>query len=298
MAAALARSYLFAPADRERLLRKVFESGADAVVLDLEDAVPAPEKARARSLVQAALGARQGASGPAVWVRINGLESEYWRQDLAVVAPGLTGLRVPKAESAAELGRLTAALAEAERQAGLEPGRVRVTLTIESARGLLAAAEIAELPRVDRLAFGAADYLADVGADPAAEARATLWARSFLVAVSRAAGLAPPIAPVWTGLEDEEGLRASTLECRQLGFFGRSCIHPRQLAVVHELFTPSAEEIERARHLLAGHSVAERAGRGVSVAADGQFVDAAVVRRARGLIDLAEALEAAGGGGA
>jgi citrate lyase subunit beta/citryl-CoA lyase len=296
MPSALARSYLFAPGNQERLLRRVFAAGADAVVLDLEDAVPAAEKARARGLVEEAVGGRTGSSGAAVWVRINGLESEFWQQDLAVVAPGLSGLRLPKAESVTDLGRLDVALTEAERRAGLEPGAIPLTLTIESARGLLAAPQLAALPRVDRLAFGAADFLADVGADPIVESRATLWARSYLVAVSRAAGLAPPIAPAWTGLEDDEGLRVSTLESRQLGFFGRSCIHPRQLSIVHEIFTPSAEEIEKARRLVAGHSAAERSGMGVSVAEDGQFVDAAVVRRARSLIDLVETLDGVGSG--
>ena len=176
-------------------------------------------------------------------------------------------------------------------------GSIRVTGTIESARGLLAAAELAAGPRLDHLAFGSTDFMTDIGADPKAEDRATLWARSFLVAVCRAAGLAPPIAPVWTRLDDEEGLRRSTEECRELGFFGRSCIHPRQLPTVHEVFTPSADQLAQAREVVQVHQEAERSGSGVAVTGSGHFVDAAVLRRAQGLIELSEGLELSPRGG-
>ncbi|MEM7049259.1 MAG: CoA ester lyase [Acidobacteriota bacterium] len=279
-----ARSYLFAPGNDERLLGKVFDAGADAVVLDLEDAVPVAQKARARDLVVAALATRDTTAGPQVWVRINGLDSELWRHDVAALAElPLTGLRVPKAEDPQAVAGLAATLGESS--------AVRLTLTIESARGVLAAGELAAVERVDRFAFGAADYVADVGAD-GADPRATLWARSRLVAVSAAHRLLPPIAPAYTALADEAGLEATTREAKALGFFGRSCLHPRQLATVHRVFTPTAEEIAAARQVVAALEAARAAGRAVAVDASGRFLDPAVVRRAERVLALAEAFAA------
>ncbi|MEJ2086626.1 MAG: CoA ester lyase, partial [Acidobacteriota bacterium] len=238
--AGLARSYLFAPGNRPELLEKVFSAGADAVVLDLEDAVPADQKQPARERVRQALDRRPAEGDPATWVRINPLDGSHWRPDLeAVVTPALAGVRVPKVESVAGLDALDEELTRLEVATGCEPISIRLTCTIESAKGLLAAEELARHPRVDRIAFGSTDFMADIGADPGAESTATLWARSWLVVACRAAGVMPPIAPVWTRLDDVDGLRRTTVECRQLGFFGRSCIHPKQIGPVHEAFTPS-----------------------------------------------------------
>ncbi len=287
----LCRSYLFAPGDDERLLARVFDAGADAVVLDLEDAVAPDRKEAARELVRRTLTDRT-ASGVEVWVRINDLRGGHWQTDVeAVLADpaatrGIAGLRVPKAESLRELRRLDGALRVAEKTAGLALESLRVNCTIESAAGLLAAGRLAEEPRVSHLAFGEADFAADIGAELDDSAVATLWARSSLVVTARAAGIAPPIAPVYTRLGDEEGLRRSTLEARRLGFFGRSCIHPKQLAAIHDAFTPTPEQIANARRIL---DAFERAGGGAAVAEGGTFVDAAVARKARALLELAVA---------
>ncbi len=290
----LCRSYLFAPGDNPRLLAKVFDAGADAVVLDLEDAVAPGRKAAARELVRQALSERSG-SGPAVWVRINDLRGDHWQTDVEAIfqdpaaTRGVAGLRVPKAESLRELRRLDDALRTVEKQAGLEAESLKITCTVESAAGLLAAGRLAEQPRVSHLAFGEADFAADIGAELDENAIATLWARSSLVVTARAAGIAPPIAPVYTHLDDDDGLRRTTLEARRLGFFGRSCIHPKQLAAIHEVFTPTPEQVTSARQIL---DVFERAGGGATVAGDGTFVDAAVARKARAVLELATATEA------
>jgi citrate lyase subunit beta/citryl-CoA lyase len=285
---ALLRSYLFAPGHDEKLLGKVFAAGADAVVLDLEDAVAPPEKARAREQVRRALEQRRRGSGPEAWVRINGLESREWGEDVeAAVSPALAGVRVPKAESVAALRALDEALARAEAKRGLSTGSVAVACTIESAAGALAARELAGGPRVRHLTFGAADFAADVGADPGPLELETLAVRAHLVTASRAAGIAPPVASVFRRMDDEEGLRRSTEAARRLGFFGRSVIHPRQIAVVHEVFTPRPEEVRRAEEIV---KALEKAGGGAAVAADGQFVDAAVARRARAILELARSL--------
>lgn len=289
----LARSYLFAPGDNEKLLGKVFTAGADAVVLDLEDAVAPARKAVARALVAATLaglpaeGARE--NEPLIYVRCNALTTEDWQADLAVAAhPLVRGVRLAKAETLAQLQTVDEALRALEEQRGLPAWQLRLVPTIESARGLLNAVEMARHPRVETFCFGAADFVKDIQAELDEAETATLYARSQLVAVARAAELLPPIASVYTKLHDAAGLRASTLAQRRLGFFGRSCIHPAQLAVVHEVFTPSAAELQAARALVEAATQAAAHGAGVTTLADGQFVDAPLVERARAILSLAE----------
>lgn len=286
---ALLRSYLYAPGNDERLLGKVFTAGADAVVLDLEDAVPAGEKERARRLVGAAVRERPLGGRPALFVRINASTGPEWRADLAaVLGPAVAGIRLPKVESPDAVWRADAELTRLERRLGLRAGSVELSCTIESARGALQAAAIAAAaPRVRNLGFGAADFTQDIGAEPDDAESETLHARSLLVLASRAAGLDPPVASVHRKLADEDGLRRSSEAARRLGFFGRSCIHPRQLAIVHAAFAPRAEETARARALVDAYASAVAGGRGALLLDDGQFVDAAVVRRAEKLLELA-----------
>jgi len=281
----LLRSYLFAPGNNEAVIGKALAAGADAVVIDLEDAVPESEKARARACVRAALS--RGVAPVPAFVRINSLASEHWRADVdAVAGPEIAGLRVPKVEDIESLCRLHEEISARERFLGMTTGSIRVTATIESARGVVRIESVARGPRVCGFTFGAADYAADIGADPEDEF-ATLFARSALIVASRSARLAPPVASVFTRLSDERGLRADTLRQKSLGFFGRSAIHPRQLAVIHEIFDPTPAEVERARKDIAAYEAAGREGRGASQT-DGGFVDLAIVRRARAILELHE----------
>ncbi len=284
----LARSYLFAPGDNEKLLGKVFRAGADAVVLDLEDAVAPANKARARELVLTALQTAP-ANAPAIYIRINAVSSPYWQADLSVVAhPRVRGLRLGKAESRAELDTLDELLKRAEASVDLPVGGLRLVPTIESAAGLLNAAEMARHPRVETFSFGAADFAKDINADVDEAETQTLFARSQLVVSARAAGLQPPIASVYTRLKDAVGLRANTEAQRRLGFFGRSCIHPAQLPVIHEVFTPQADAVHEARAIVEAFERAQAVGAGVATLANGQFVDAPIVERARAVLSLAE----------
>jgi citrate lyase subunit beta/citryl-CoA lyase len=288
----LARSYLFAPGNNDALLRKVFDGGADAVVLDLEDAVPPAEKAAARMQVARVLAQRPSDGCPAVWVRINDAEGDLWREDLAAaVGPALTGVRLPKVESVAAARRVEEALGRAEETAGLTPGRIALALTLETARGVLAAPDLAACPRVRHLTFGAADFAQDVGAEPGDDEAETLLARSLLVLAGRAAGIDPPVAAAYTRLQDDAGLARSSRSARRLGFFGRSCIHPRQVPIVHEAFTPRPEELARAREIVDAYAQARASGSGVLTLPDGQFVDLPVVRRAQALLNLAGGLD-------
>ena len=270
-----ARSWLYVPAHRDDLVAKALDGPSDAVVLDLEDAVPpaAKELAREVAVACAARGDRLGAAR--IWVRTNGSGTPWAADDAAALAgTGIGGLRVPKAEDPAAV----AALAERT--------QLPLHLLVESARGLRWAFELAEAhPLVAGISPGETDLAADLRIRDRAELG---WARARLVAANRAAGLPSPVASVWTDLSDPTGLAADSAALRDAGFFGRSVIHPRQIAPVHEAFTPGAGEVERARTLLA--SVGS-AGDAAWVDADGRFVDPAVVAGARWVTELADALD-------
>jgi citrate lyase subunit beta/citryl-CoA lyase len=259
------RSYLFAPGHNAKLLGRVFEAGADAVMLDLEDAVPPDAKDRARAMVAEAL-----ADHPA-WVRVNAARTEWCEADLAAVGERAYGIRIPKSEAAADVAWV------AERA----PGRP-IICAVESARGVLAAAEIAAASGVRHLAMGGVDLQRDLNAGNGN--LQTLYVRSHLVVVSRAAGLEPPIDSVYPRLDDEAGLREQTEFARSLGFFGKSAIHPRQLPVLHEVFTPSEQEVGWAREVVAAF---EAAGGAALRLPGGEFVDLPVAQRARRLLELA-----------
>jgi citrate lyase subunit beta / citryl-CoA lyase len=265
---------------------KALGAGADAVILDLEDAVAADAKPEARLHVADAIRARSGATAPDVHVRINRAGPGYDLDDLdAVVQAGLTGVRLPKVEDAGAIDEVARRLDELEDDRGLAPGRVALYPTIESATGAVAISELAAAsPRIARFALGTADLLADLGAS-GDDDLATLHVRGELVLRSRAAGIGPPIDSVHTDLDDGDGLLAQARRARALGFHGKSVIHPRQLAHVHEVFTPSDHELERARQLVAALDDAEREGRGAAQLS-GAFVDAATVARARALLEL------------
>lgn len=283
----LHRSYLYVPGSEPTRMHKALDAGADAVILDLEDSVAPSEKATARRAVAEVVAARAAGSPAAVHVRINRTAAGFDLDDLAaVVAPGLLGLRLPKVESVQTVAALDDALSTREAEAGLPPGTVGLYPTVESARGVHVSAEVAAASdRVVRLAFGGADFLADIGASPANEGPATLVARSLVVLASRQAEVGQPIDSVHTRVDDDAGLRASATWARDLGFFGKSVIHPRQIPTVHEVFTPSTELVAWARSVLDAFERSARAGTG-AIVVDGGFVDAAVAARARAVLDL------------
>ncbi|WP_228387779.1 MULTISPECIES: HpcH/HpaI aldolase/citrate lyase family protein [unclassified Nocardioides] len=266
---ALARSALYVPGDAPDKLRKALDRGADELIVDLEDAVLPANKPLARDLVATWLDSLPE-TDVRVWVRINpGAEREL---DVRAVAgcAGLAGLAVAKTESAQELVELDALLTSLGSD-------VRVVPLLESAHAIFQAREIAAAPRVQRIQIGEADLSADVGISAGPDERELLFARSHVVFASAAAGIAPPIAPVSVEFRDLDAFRASTEAAARLGFVGRACIHPAQVAVANEVFTPSAEQVEKATALLARFDGADAVG----VDADGRFVDEAVLRQAR-----------------
>ncbi len=261
-----ARTYLYVPGHRPDRFAKAFASGADAVILDLEDAVPIGAKEDARAAVAATLDGADRA-----WVRIN--VGERGLADLATIAttPGLSGVIVPKS-SVENIGRVHAAA----------PG-VALCALVESAAAIASVAAIAAADGVQRLAIGEVDLTADLrlGNDPLPE---VMWAlRTQLVVAAATAGRPPPIGPVPLEIHDTDGLRRSTRDLRRAGFWSRQIIHPAQIEVVHAVLTPTTEERDRAAELLA---LADAADGGVFVDANGRMVDEAVLRSARLILDL------------
>jgi citrate lyase subunit beta/citryl-CoA lyase len=259
---------LFVPGNRPDRFSKALQSGADAVIIDLEDAVPPQSKKEARATVAAWL----SAANP-VYVRVNAHGTEWHDDDVRAVArQGLRGVVLPKAQDPRRVPELAAQLPE---PASLLP-------IVENAQGLWNALEIARGPRVERLAFGHLDFQQDLGID--GELEELLYARSHLVLVSRLAGVAPPLDGITAALDDTERLRQDVERARRLGFGGKLCIHPRQIEWVNRGFLPSEKDIEWARRVLAA---AEAAG-GAAVRMGGEMVDAPVIARAQNILQLSE----------
>ena len=280
-----ARSHLYVPGDRPDVLAKALGRGADALIVDLEDAVAVSAKDAARAAVAEWLGGLPPAvDNPVeVWVRVN--PGAVALIDVEAVAlPALAGICLAKAESAAEVAAVAALLDRLEAERGIAAGSIGIAPLLESAAAVLRAVEIARAPRVRRLQVGEADLKADTGIEPGDDERELLWVRSQVVLASAAAGIDPPVGPVSTNFRDLDALRASTEAVRRLGYRGRACIHPAQIAVVNEVFTPSAEQVDAARTLIAAYDAAVAAGSGVLIGPDGRMVDEAVVRQARRLV--------------
>jgi citrate lyase subunit beta/citryl-CoA lyase len=267
------RSWLFVPGDNERRLARVFDAGADEVIIDLEDSVVPSSKAAAREQ------ARDVLEHHRAWVRINAAGTPEAEQDLAAVGGRAAGIRVPKVQAPEDVAWVRERAPD-----------TALTALIETALGLHRAFEIASAPGVQHLAIGAADLAADLGVDPSDD-EALRYARSRIVVASRAAGLPGPYDGAWTGLDDDEGLRRAALAARRLGFIGKSALHPRQVPVIHDAFAPTAADIAWATSVSAA---SEAAGQGATRTVDGQFVDRAVVERARRLLEAARVTGEAG----
>lgn len=289
----LLRSLLFVPANRERFVAKLATLRPDAVILDLEDSVPTGEKEAARALVQPTL-ERLPKGAFVRLVRLNPLQSGLGREDIrTVVGPGLDGVVLPKVESPEHLREANMLLAQAEVRAGLEVGSVRLIPLMETVRAVLRAEALAEVgPRLVAIAFGAEDYIRELGGIRTREGMEVLHARSHVVLTARAAGMEAIDTP-WTYLDDLDGLWQDARLGRQLGFTGKLCIHPSQIEPVNRAFSPTAEEIEAARRVIAEADRAAERGHG-SLALEGQMVDAPMAARARQMLARAQAIREAG----
>lgn len=282
------RSALFAPADEPELMAKAVDTPADAVIFDLEDAVSAAHLPAARENLATA---GRDADTTEIGTRVNGLDTEYWLDDLvAAVEADVDAVLVPKVESPSEL----AAVADALGALADEPPVVR--FAIESPRGLLAgreiAAEAADWPFVTGLSFGLADYCRAIGAPDVSERVRELL--SFRVSALAAANDLAAFASTHLDVDDEAGVRSAAELSRSLGFVGMGAIHPDHVPILNDVFTPDPDRVEKARRLVEAYDESDSD----SLHVEGEFLDDATVDRYRALIERYEAIQAreAGGG--
>jgi len=288
------RSFLFAPGNHARRVEKALSLDADAVILDLEDAVATAEKPATRELVAAAFTRpRRGL----LYVRVNAADTEFCYGDfVAIVRPGLDGVILPKIENAAALAAIDWLLTQLERDRGLPVGGIDLIPIFETARGLESIGEILSAgTRVRRSAFGAGDFTLDVNMIWSRGEAELAHARARIVTASRAAGMDAPLDTVWVDLADKDGLEESARTALGFGFQGKMCIHPDQIAVVNRVFTPTDSEIALAQRVAAAFADAEAAG-SAAIQLDGKFIDYPILYRAQRVLQKIAAIRAREGG--
>jgi citrate lyase subunit beta/citryl-CoA lyase len=276
------RSVLFAPANRPELVAKLPRSRPDVVVLDLEDAVPPAEKVAARAMARAAAETLLAlADGPAVLIRINAAATEWHDADLAhAPIPGIVGVIVPKLETVDEARRV----AEALDRVGC--GDVGIVAGIETARGVADARVLLAEPRVTACYFGAEDFTVDMGGERRDDNFEVQYPRAQVALAARLAGI-PALDIVVAAFDDDARFVREAGEARALGFAGKLCIHPAQVPLANAAFVPSADEVARARALLAAYDAAVADGR-AAIAYEGQMVDEPLAARARAVLAAVE----------
>ncbi len=287
------RSMLFIPGSNPRALAKARALAADGLIFDLEDAVAPAAKAAARACIAEAL--KTGGYGRRELVlRINPLDTPWGESDLAAAATlPIDAVLLPKLDSAEQAVRAVAAL-----DALQAPASLRVWCMLETPRGILAAAEIAEAsPRVAALVAGTSDLTKDLRARHTRDRSSVLTALSLLVLAARANGLAA-LDGVHLDLADDEGFAFTCRQGRELGFDGKTLIHPKQIDPANAAFAPSPDELAWSRRVIAAHAEAEARGAGVTLV-DGRLVENLHVGEARRILAIAEAIgqRQAGGGG-
>ena len=284
----LLRSLIFVPGNRPNMLERALGFNADVVMVDLEDSVPPAEKVNARELAREWV-PRLRHAGRRVMVRVNSLDTGRTRDELAaVISPSLSGISIGKAESPWDLQEADRIIGPLEAAAGLEPGSVKLIPWIESARAVMNVQQMAAAPRIVAIAFGAEDYTNDMGVPRTDGGEEVYVPRATMAIAARAAGIAALDGP-YVAFRDPEGLRQDAQVARQLGYQGKFAIHPSQIDIINETFSPRAEEVEYARRVVEAWSQAEANGRG-SLDLDGKMVDVPVVKRARNLLALVEAI--------
>jgi len=274
------RSYLYAPASKPEIVEKAFNSNADCIVIDLEDAVHHDKKEEARSFVVDFLS--KPVSKPFL-VRINDLNGPWGVSDLeSISGPNLLGIRIPKTSSAETVKKASKILDSKKCNAQMH-------LLIESALGVVNAFELATSDsRVTALSLGEADLLSDL---KATNDEVLAFSRLSILVAARAAGLKQPSQSVYANTKDLDGLKASTLRGKATGFFGRSVIHPNQIEIVNEIFTPTQDEVEKARELLDLYDQMQASGNSVMALPNGDMIDPANIHYAKFQMNLFNSLK-------
>jgi citrate lyase subunit beta/citryl-CoA lyase len=283
------RSYLFAPGNHERRVEKALGLGADVVILDLEDAVAISEKKSTRELINKTL---EQPRNCAVFVRVNAYDTEFCYGDIcSIVSENLDGIVLPKLESLEDLRSIDWLLGNLEQERELPNGSIDLMPIIETAVGLVNIREIARADtRVKRLAFGGGDYTRDLGMEWTLKEDELLPIRSEMVLASRFGKLEPPVDTVFIHIKEHDAFRSSCSNILGLGFQGKMCIHPDQVPVTNETFTPDPEEVKWSQRIIDEFAKAEKAGI-ASIQIDGYFVDYPIVEKAQRTVDIANLLE-------
>lgn len=286
------RTYLFTPGNHARRVEKALGLGADAVILDLEDAVALAEKVATRDIIREILTRPRDCAG---YVRVNAYDTEFCYGDICAIVTGdLDGIVLPKLESVEDLKSIDWLLANLERERGLAARSIDLMPIIETATGVVNLRAMATAgTRVRRFAFGAGDYTRDLGMEWSLGEGELLPVRSEMVLASRHGGLEPPVDTVFIHIKEHAAFQASCEAIRGLGFQGKMCIHPDQVPVTNQTFTPSAESVAWSKKIVAAFEEAEKAGV-ASIQVDGYFVDYPIVEKARRTVDTADLLRELG----
>jgi citrate lyase subunit beta/citryl-CoA lyase len=288
------RTALFVPGNRPDRVDKAVNSGADAVIIDLEDAVALTEKEETRLKVQEKVFEH---ADKKILVRVNALNSPFFQGDLEEVIVGdLASIMVPKVERVEDIHEIHKRLLNVEREKGLASGSISVVPLIESAMAVQNIFQIVsgetDPPRVSTVAFGAADYTLDLGVEMTRQGEELTYPRSRIAIACRAAGVDPPLdSPFMIDLRDLEALQVDAKRAKQLGFQGKLCIHPNQIEPCHAVFSPTAEEISYAERVIKAFEEAEAKGI-AAIQLDGKFIDYPVVERSRRILRLSATIEA------
>ena len=289
------RSMLFVPGHKPAWMEKALDYGADALIFDLEDAVPMSEKSAARPMVAHAIETFHR-RGPVLTVRINALDTGIAQDDIdAVVKAGLTAIVAPKVETPQDIAALDAFLTQSEQRAGLPQGQIEIYPVLETALGLYQAYQIAmSSPRVATLGATAGpggDTARSLGYTWTKEGTETLYIRSKVLLEARAAGVTYPLIASWFDIADLDGLRDDAHLNRQLGYSGQIIIHPSHVPIINEAFTPTADELAYHRGLLDALKEGERQGV-AAVSYAGGMVDMAMAKTSRQILEFARAIGA------
>jgi len=275
----LRRTKLYLPGNNPNMLLRGHLFNPDGVILDLEDAVAMSEKDSARILVRDVL--KRGDFGSCeVTVRINAMDTEFWRKDIETVVPcGIDGIRIPKVEDPKDIAIMDEALSHIESKAKIRVGKTLIFCLLETALGIWRAYDIAKASkRVAAICPGGEDLRADLKTTRSPNSEELIGPRRMVVLAAHAAGV-DALDTVFTDITDDAGLRRETEWVKQLGYQGKSVIHPNQIPIIHDVFTPTAKEIEQAKKIV--EAAAEAAARGLgAVQVDGKMVDKPVVKRA------------------
>ncbi|MBR5718972.1 MAG: CoA ester lyase [Clostridia bacterium] len=283
------RSMLFLPGNTPNMIINGDALGADSIILDLEDAVSPDEKDAARLLVRSAM-RNMGFAGVEITVRINSIDTDYWKDDLDAIVPLKPNLIMPpKASCAEDIRTVDAYIAEVEKRCGMEVGTVKLIPLIETAMGVENAFAIASAcPRVAAIFLGGEDLTADLRCKRTKSGNEIDYARKRLVVAARAAGVDVYDTP-FTDVNDDEGIITDAEYAKSLGFSGKSAIAPRHVKVINEVFSPSIKDIEYAKLVFEAIRIGKEHGKG-AVSLRGKMIDKPIVERARQTLEMAKQL--------